>query len=227
LLKDSDSVQIAPRALLSCGVDRALDGVGDRDGRAGLVSEEIDRVCRVMPQQMIGPGARLTQGVDVGAPEEVGLHVQLLDRELATRDPLVDPLVRGIEAPRVPDHADETGASLQIGNRLRVAPVVRERDLYLHVLAGFETGDGLRGMQLCRGGKDRGFYLRQAQSLGQLRGHVSDAVLLRHGTRWLQRAADERDYLDVADGLDGIQMPGAESARSRENDFHGRFSRIR
>jgi hypothetical protein len=70
-------------AMPSVRVDRALHGVGLHDGAAGLVGEQVHRVRGVVPQQVVGPAARLAQRVHVGAAEEVGLHVHLLDVELA------------------------------------------------------------------------------------------------------------------------------------------------
>ena len=97
-------------AMPSVRMHRPLHGVRAHDLRARLVTEQVHGVRGVMPQQMIGPGTRLAQRVDVGAPEEIGLHVHLLDRKLAGDDAPVDPLMRGIEAPRVPDHAHQPGA---------------------------------------------------------------------------------------------------------------------
>ena len=53
--------------------------VGLHDRAAGLVREQVDRVGGVVPEQVVGPAARLAEGVHVPAPEEVGLDVQLLE----------------------------------------------------------------------------------------------------------------------------------------------------
>ena len=55
------------------------------DRLAGLIGEQIDRMRGVVPQQMVGPAARLALGVHVRAAEEIGLHVHLLDVEFAGR----------------------------------------------------------------------------------------------------------------------------------------------
>ena len=55
-------------------------------GSPRLVREQVDRVRGVVPQQVVGPAARLAERVHVGAAEEVGLHVHLLDVELAGDD---------------------------------------------------------------------------------------------------------------------------------------------
>ena len=95
LLNDSESVQIAPFAALSwmlmsiampsVGMDRPLDRVGLHDRRAGLIGEQVDRMRGVVPEQVVGPRARLAERVHVGAAEEVGLHVHLLDMEFVRR----------------------------------------------------------------------------------------------------------------------------------------------
>ena len=74
-------------------MDRALHGVGDLRLLAGLVLEQVDRVRGVVPEQVVGPAARLPGRVHVGAAEEVGLHVHLLDGQLARDDAVAHPLV--------------------------------------------------------------------------------------------------------------------------------------
>jgi len=71
--------------------------------------EQVHRVRGVVPQQVVGPAARLAQRVDVGAAEEVGLHIHLLDVELARRDLLVHLLVAGVEAAGVAAHGHQAG----------------------------------------------------------------------------------------------------------------------
>jgi hypothetical protein len=80
-------------------VDRALYGMRRNDPRSGLIGEEVHCVRRVVPQQVVRPRARLAERIHVGAAEEIGLHVHLLDAELARGDPPMDPLMRGIEPP--------------------------------------------------------------------------------------------------------------------------------
>ncbi len=101
----------------------------------GLVGEQVDRVRRVVPQQVVGPRRAPALGVHVLAAEEVGLHVHLLDRQLAGDDPVVHVLVARIEPPGVPDHAGEPGLLLLPQHRLGIAQRIRQRDLDLHVLA--------------------------------------------------------------------------------------------
>jgi hypothetical protein len=62
-------------------------------GVTSLVGEQIDRVRCMMPQQMIGPAARLAMRVHVGTTEEIGLHIHLLDIKFAGQGSLVHPLM--------------------------------------------------------------------------------------------------------------------------------------
>ena len=64
------------------GMLRPLHRVG-ADDPARLIGEQIDRVRGVVPQQVVGPAARLALGVHVLAAEEIGLDVHLLDVEFA------------------------------------------------------------------------------------------------------------------------------------------------
>ena len=108
----------------------------------------------VVPEQVVGPTARLTEGVGVGAAKEVGLDIHLLDGEVTRGDPLVDPLVRGIKAPGMTDHAHQVGARGRPGHGLRVGPTVGEGDLDLDVLARLEGRNGLFSVELRRGAED-------------------------------------------------------------------------
>src|SRR5271165_4426209 len=121
------------------GTDWALKRIGLHDRRAHLIGEKVDSVRRVMPEQMVGPGARLAERVHVGAAQEVGLHVHLLDMELAGRDLLVDVLVAWIEAARMTDHRDESGLLLHFGDGFSVLETIGERNLHLHMLAGLQA----------------------------------------------------------------------------------------
>jgi hypothetical protein len=92
----------------------SLDGVGLHNPFTGLVLEQVNRVGGMVPQQVIGPGAGLAEGVGVRPPEKVGLDVHLLDGELARADPVVHVLVGGVEAPGVAGHGDEAGFLLNV-----------------------------------------------------------------------------------------------------------------
>jgi hypothetical protein len=114
-------------------MDRPFDGIG-LDDPARLIGKQVDRVGRVVPEQVVGPRARLALGVDVPAAEEVGLHIHLLDGEFAGPDPVVHVLVRGIEAAGVAHHAHQPGFLLLGDHRLRVGPAVGQRDFDLTCL---------------------------------------------------------------------------------------------
>src|SRR5205809_147055 len=68
--------------------DRPLHRIAIGNRLAGLVLEQVDGMGRVMPEQMIGPAARIAGRIDVPAAEEIGLYVHLLDLELALLDAL-------------------------------------------------------------------------------------------------------------------------------------------
>ena len=87
--------------------------------------EQVDGVRGVVPQQVVGPAARLAEGVGVRAAEEVGLHVHLLDRELAGGDPLVHPLVARVEPSRMAAHRDQPRLLLLRDHRLGRRPAHR------------------------------------------------------------------------------------------------------
>ena len=127
-------------------MDQAFDRVGLHDRRAALIGEEIDRVRRVMPEQVVGPGARLAERVHVGAAEEVGLHIHLLDVERAGQNPLVHILVARVEAARMANHGDEASLLLSREDGLGIREAVGERDLDLDVLAGVKALNGLGGV---------------------------------------------------------------------------------
>ena len=73
-------------------MDRSLHGVAVGNGLAGLVLEQIDGVGGMVPQQVIGPAARLAGRVHVLSAEEISLHVHLLDFQLAFDDASCAPI---------------------------------------------------------------------------------------------------------------------------------------
>ena len=77
-------------------------------------------MARVVPEQMIGPRTRLAQRVHVGAAEKIGLHIHLQDLQLADLDAFMNPLMRRIETPRVPAHADHAGLLLHLQQIFRI-----------------------------------------------------------------------------------------------------------
>ena len=175
----------------------------------------------MVPEQVIGPAARLAERVHVGAAEEIGLHVHLLDMEFVRQNALVDELVARIEAARVADHRHETGFPLHRRDRLGVLEAVGQGDLDLHVLAGLEALDRLGGVHLGRRRQDHGVEAGELQRLGKLGRRVADAVFLGRLLRLVELAPDERDHLDPVDPLDAVEMLEAEGAGARKRDFDG------
>jgi len=90
-------------------------------------------VRSVVPEQMVGPIARLAQCIHVGAPEEIRLHIHLLDIELAPLDLLVHPLMARIEASRVPAHRHQAGLPLQCRHLRGALEAIGQPDLHLDV----------------------------------------------------------------------------------------------
>src|ERR1700676_3286939 len=91
---------------LECRMMRALDRIGDRDFLTRLVAEQVDGVRGVMPEEMIGPRARLPQGIYILATKKIGLNIHLQDLEFAVLDSLMHPLMRRVEPPGMPDHTN-------------------------------------------------------------------------------------------------------------------------
>lgn len=204
-----------------------LQGIGLYDRLTGLILKQVNCVRRVVPEQMIRPRARLPKSVEVRATEEKCLYLQLLNAQLAAGDALMDPLMGGIEPPRVPDHAHQPGLLLQRGHRPGVHPVVGERYLHLHMLAGAQALERLRRVQLRRSTKNCRFDARLRQRLAEFGGDMRNAVFRGDGARCLGLAPDQGNDLDAANLSNGIEMFLAESAGACQGDFQGSSSRIR
>ena len=144
----------------------------------------------VVPQQVVGPRARFAQRIGVGAAEEIGLHVHLLDVQFAGNDFVVHPLVAGVEAAGVADHRNQAGFFLYFQHFFGVAPRVGQRDFDLHVFAGAQALQGLRGVHLGGGTQNHRVQLGQGERGGQIVGDKTDAVFVGHGLGFGQIAAD-------------------------------------
>ena len=213
-------------------MDRALDRIRLHDLPAGLVGKEIDGVRGVVPQQVVGPRPRLTQGVGVRAAEEVRLHVHLLEVELAGPDLVVDPLMAGIEAARMSDHGHLARLLLRGRRRFGTREAVGQRNLHLHVLAGGERRDRLVGVHLRGRAQDDGVHLLHGERLRKVGACVADAVLLRHLLRLVELAADDRHDPNARNVLDAVEVLGPERARAGQRHVdrligHCAFSRMR
>ena len=58
---------------------------------SGLVLEQVNRVCRMVPKQMVRPRTWFTKCIQITAAEEIGLHIHLLNRQVTGSDLLVHP----------------------------------------------------------------------------------------------------------------------------------------
>jgi hypothetical protein len=143
----------------------------------------------------------------------------------------MQPLVRGIEPSRVSHHRHEAGAFRGFRDCLGILPAIGERDFHLHVLARFETQQGLRRMQGRRCREDRGLHAWLTQRLGEIRRGVRHAVFACNFLRGGEIAADDRHDFDAADLFDCIEMLDAERPDTRQYDLHdappGAGSRMR
>ncbi len=127
-----------------------LNRIGFNDGGSGLISKEIHCMGGVMPEEMIGPASRLSQGIDIGTPKKIGLHIHLLNVVLTAGNSLADPLMTWVKTPGVAHHGDTALLLLQVRERLGIFPRIRHRDLDLNMLASPETLHRLVGMNLGR-----------------------------------------------------------------------------
>ena len=155
-------------------MNRPLNRVGNHRSLTGLVLEQVHRVTGMVPQQMIGPRSRLPRRVHVLSAKEVGLHVHLLDGELTRLDPLVNPLVTGIEAAHVTGHTDHAAFFLDLDQPLRVRDGVGDRNLDQHVFAGPHHLLRLRGVHLGRTGDDDRLQARLFQRFREVRAPVGN-----------------------------------------------------
>ena len=161
--------------------------------------------------------------VDVGAAEEKGLHVHLLDMELVFQNALVHELMARVEAARVADHGDEPASLLLRGHRVGVLKAVRERDLDLHMLACLKALKRLRGVHLRRRRKDHGVEPRNLEGVGEIGRDVADPVLRRR----LPGLVSSRPTSDTASTPSITSIASrceAEGPRAGERDFEGSWA---
>src|SRR5215471_15968592 len=189
-----------------------------RDDLAGLILEQVDRMRRMVPQQMIRPTARLAGGVYVGAAEEIGLHVHLLNLEFAAPDPLVHPLVTRIEAAHMPAHGDDASLLLDFHERFGVRNAVGDRNFDQHVLAGAHHLLALPAVHLGRRGENDGVGALDA--FAEVAAAVRNAVFLGDFRGGVLIAADQRHHLNIRNALQGVKMLLTEGALSRYTNLH-------
>ncbi len=151
-------------------------------------------------------------------PEEIGLHVHLLDFQLALDDLLVDVLMAGIEAPHMAAHGGDAGFLGDLHQRLGVLDAVGDRDFDQHMLAGAHHLLALAEMHLGRRGEDH--RVGALDAFGQFAGVMRDAVFLRHLGGGILIAADQRGDFDIGDALERVEMFLSERALPRYANFH-------
>src|SRR5262245_152257 len=201
-------------------VDRSLHRIAIGNRPPCLVLEQVDGMGSVMPEQVIGPAARIARCIDVPAAEEIGLCVHLLDRELALLDALVDPLMARVEAAHVPAHRHDARFFRDLGQLLGVLDAVGDRDFHQHVLAGAHHLLALPKMQLRRRGQDH--RVGALDAFRELAGIVGDTVFLRDFGGGVLIAADQRADLDVGNALERVEMFLAERPLAGDADLHHR-----
>ncbi len=174
---------------------RALHSITIRCGLAGLILEQVHGMGGMVPEQMVGPTARLAGCVHVRAAEEISLHVHLQDFELTLRDPIVDPLMAGIEPAHVARHGGNAGFFRNRHQQLRVRHAVRDRNFDQHMLAGAHDLLTLAKVHLRRGRQDHGIGALDA--LAEVAGEMRNAVFLGDFCGRILVAADQRRHLNV------------------------------
>ena len=187
-----------------CRVNRALNRVSLHHRTARLVSEQIHRVGGVVPQQMVGPTAWLAQCVHVAATEKVGLHIHLQQIELPRLDLLVHKLMAGIEATGVAAHGHQTSLLLQRHHLGTVFIHIAQRNFHLHMFAGFQTCDGLRGVHLRGGAQNHRVHFLQSQAVVQVGGDMTYAVFVSHLLGFGQFTPDQRDHFHALNQFDAV-----------------------
>ena len=174
-----------------------------------------------MPQQMIGPATRLPQSVHVGATEEVGLHIHLLNVEFARFDFVVHPLVAGVEATGVTTHRHQAFFFGHAHDFLGVFPAVGQGDFHLHMLASVQASQALCGVHLGGRAQNHSVHFRQGQAVSQIGGDVVDAIFICHFFGFFKITTDQRHHFHAIDIFDAVQMFDAESTCTRQGDFDG------
>ena len=140
--------------------------------------------------------------------------------ELSCDDALVNPLVAGIEAARVPDHRDEPRLALAPCDRLGGGKVVGERYLDLDMLAGVEAGDRLARMELRRRRENHRVEVGPRECFREFGRDVGIPNLRATSCVASRLRPDQRNHLDVIDLRQRFDVLDAECAGAGETNLH-------
>ena len=190
---------------------RALQAEDLTGDLAGLIHEQVDGVAGVVPEQMIGPRARLALGVQVGTAEKVGLRVHLLDIEFARIDPVLDVLVAGIEATHVPDHPHNAGALLRGDHLFGIGETVCHGNFSKGVLARLHGLHRLTAVHLRGRGQNDGSDIAGQKVLEASKGG-RDAALGCQRLDLVPVGAEDSRHLNLVDVRKRIEMLKTKSA---------------
>ena len=178
----------------------------------------------VMPKQMIRPTPRFAIRVGIGASEEIGLRVHLLNLEFPGDDAVVHPLVRGVEPSHMIHHGNDTGLLLQCNQRLRVREIVRHGNLDHHVLAGSHHPARLLRVDRRRRGQNGRFHTRLCQGLIEVQRDMRNTARFSHRFHGFLYAPADGNHFDVVDPFDRVQVLVRESAFANHADLQSMYS---
>src|SRR5260370_11714272 len=118
----------------------------------------------------------------------------------------MDPLMAGIEAPRMSAHRCKAGFLLYGQDALGTGERVCDRNLDLNMLSGTHAFDCLFGVYLRRGCENHGLQTGPRQGFLEIRRPVWSAVLLRSRFSCFSGPAMDADDFGILDALQSIQM---------------------
>ncbi len=198
----------------------------DRDLLAGLVLEQIDGVAGMVPQQMVGPAARLAQRIHVLAAEEIGLHVHLLDVELARPDAcLCTHWWLGLKRRVWPAMATRPVSFCTAHQAFGIGQIVGHRNFdHAHACRPACTGSAWSACIWVGVVEDRGLDAGLRQAFREIGRPVRDAEALGHLLGRVRAAAGQRHHFDIVDILQCVEMLDAEGALTGKTDLHAAAS---
>src|SRR4029078_8261001 len=102
---------------------------------SGLMLELIHRVTRVVPEKVIRPTSGFAFCIHIGSTKEECLNDEMLKCEFSFFDPVVNPLMAGIETARVTSHRGQTGFFCDVQDHFPVCEFVGNRNFHLNVFS--------------------------------------------------------------------------------------------